>query len=447
MDIFKKNDIRTNVENLNERNLEKLGKALAYYYINDLKFYRFIVGRDMRESSPKIAKKLISVLGKYGVEAIDIGIVTTDMTYFASGKYKLPSIMITASHNPKEYNGIKFTSHENKPISMGSGLEKIKEYFENIDSILLKELEVGYDELDLLLDYRDNLVKIVNDINTKKLNVVVDAGNAMGSLIPGLFLKEEYKITELYCELDGNFPNHEPNPLKKENLQDLVEKVKNIKADLGVAFDGDADRAFFVNDMGEIVESNTIIMLITNHLQSLEDDISVTINTNVSVSVEDKLISDGVKVVRAEVGHGSMKKKLRDENSIFGGEHSGHFYYRDFYYSDSGALTMLYILKILKNSNLKFSELTKNLPKLHSIEEKSYKLKNINSAVNKICEKLNKTYKIDYSDGVILSNESGRVLLRASNTEPVLRLNIENRNFNEVTKILKVVEDIIKEVD
>ncbi|MEA2088842.1 MAG: phosphomannomutase/phosphoglucomutase [Patescibacteria group bacterium] len=417
--IFKAYDVRgIYPSQLDENDTKLIGNAFAHF----AKSKKIIVGRDMRISSNKIFKKLVQGINDSGVDVIDIGLVSTDTIYYASGKLNLPGIMITASHNPGKYNGFKFCLKKAKPVSEDTGLKKIKE--------LTKEYKVLKNKgkifkKNILQDYKKFALSFINKKQIKSLKIVIDAGNGMaGKIVPIFFNKLPTKIVPLYFKLDGNFPNHLASPMEKKNLKDLIKKVKTEKADLGMAFDGDADRVFFINEKAKPISGAIITAIIAKNILVKNTNEKIIYDLRCGHIVPETIKGyNGIPIIE-KVGHSFIKATMKKNNAIFGGELSGHYYYRDNFYADSGIITALIILEILSKSNQKISQIVKNFQKYYQIEETNFKILDKNKKIKEIKKKYSngKQFKLD---GITVEYNNWWFNVRASNTEPVLRLNLE----------------------
>src|SRR5690348_5126603 len=342
--IFKAYDVRgVYGENLNEEVAYRIGRAAAQY----LNVSEIAVGRDMRLSSPQIAAALIRGITDQGVNAVDLGLTPTDGLYFAVGKFNYPAgVMITASHNPGKYNGMKFCRAQAFPISLESGLADIRDL--PISGDYVEPAHKGQlIHKDVLDDYVQHALSFIDVSKIKPLKVVIDAGNGMaGLMMPRVFSFLPCELVPLYFDLDGNFPNHPASPIEPENMEDLQKKVREVHADLGAAFDGDADRMFPVDEHGNVVDGSMVTAAVSNSLLHKFPGSTILYNLIVSKSVPELIDQLGGKAVRTRVGHSYIKAEMRKLNAIFGGEHSGHFYFRDNWFADSGLIAFLILLEL-----------------------------------------------------------------------------------------------------
>ena len=335
-----------------------LGTAFARFLMEEREPGTVVIGEDMRPSSDELATAFADGLNSQGIDAIRIGLASTDMLYFAAGSLNLPGAMFTASHNPAAYNGIKLAKSGARPIGAESGLLRIKDHM--INGIAMSAGPIGVTtHRELLGDYVDFLLGLfkADEFSTgRRLKVVVDAGNGMaGFTAPAIMARLNVDVIPLFFELDGNFPNHEANPIDPKNLVDLVKRVKKEKADIGLAFDGDADRCFLVDEKGNLVNPSALTALIAIRELKRKPGSTIIYNLISSRAVPEIVAEHGGVPLRSRVGHSYIKKMMADSNAIFGGEHSGHFYFSDFWRADSGALAALFAIAELSHSDLPLS--------------------------------------------------------------------------------------------
>jgi phosphomannomutase len=349
-------DVRGLVDKeLTEEIIQSFGAAFADELELDGK--ALVVGHDMRDSSPRFAQAFSVGATMRGADVKLIGLCSTDMTYFASGKFALPAAMFTASHNPASYNGIKFSRELARGISMDTGLGAIRDRAKSYLATGISQADkLGQvTELDVREDYANYMHELVDLSKIRPLKIVVDAANGMGGYTVPLVLKDKglpLEIIEMYFELDGSFPNHEANPLDPKNLVDLQAKVKEVGADLGLAFDGDADRCFAVDEKGELVSPSALAAIVSKReIQRVraagETDVVVLHNLLTSKSVEEVITAAGARPVRTKVGHSLIKDQMAETGAVFGGEHSAHYYFRDFWGADNGMLAALHLISEL----------------------------------------------------------------------------------------------------
>ncbi|MFE9745131.1 phosphomannomutase/phosphoglucomutase [Saccharothrix saharensis] len=407
-----------------------------------------VIGHDMRDSSPGLAAAFAEGVTAQGVDVVSIGLASTDMLYFASGKLDLPGAMFTASHNPAKYNGIKLCRPGAAPVGQDTGLAQIREDAENGVPDAEGVTKGKVTEQDMLTDYAAYLRELVDLSGSRPLKVVVDAGNGMGGhTVPKVFEGLPIDIVPMYFELDGNFPNHEANPLDPANIVDLQKRVQEEGADAGVAFDGDADRCFVVDERGEPVSPSAITALVA--VRELAKDPGGTIIHNLITShaVPEIVREHGGVPVRTRVGHSFIKEEMAKTGAIFGGEHSAHYYFRDFWRADTGMLAALHVLAALGEQDGPLSALTSDYARYAASGE-------INSTVDDQQGRL-AAIKAEFGgrDGVELDELDGLTVnlpdgswfnLRASNTEPLLRLNVEAADAASVAALRDEVLAIVR---
>jgi phosphomannomutase len=395
---------------------------------------RIVVGHDMRPTGTELVAAFIAGVTCAGVDVVNIGLCSTDGLYFASGRLDIPGAMFTASHNPAQYNGIKLCRAGAAPVGQDSGLTEIRELLE---SEKLPEYlgAVGTATMqDMLVDYAQYLRELVPLENSRKLKVVIDTGNGMGGFTVPAVLGDEIfaalplEIDAMYFELDGTFPNHEANPIDPKNLRDLQQRVLEVGADLGLAFDGDADRCFVVDEKGGIVDPSTLTALIATRELAKAPGSTIIHNLITSRAVPEIVLEHGGKPVRTRVGHSFIKAKMAESNAIFGGEHSGHFYFRDFWKADSGMLAAMHALAALGEApkSTTLSALLQPYLRYVMSGEINTKVSDAKSVVAKIKSAFaDRAIDTDELDGLTISLDSGWFNVRSSNTEPLLRLNVE----------------------
>ena len=423
-EIFHAYDVRGIYgENLTDDVAYRIGRAAAQY----LQVPEIAVGRDMRLSSPQLAAALIRGITDQGVNAIDLGMTTTDGLYFAVGKFNFPAgVMITASHNPAQYNGMKFCRAQAFPISLESGLSDIRDLA--VSGKFAEPASKGQViKRDITDDYVKHALSFVDVSRIRPLKVVIDAGNGMAGLImPKVFQHLPCELVPLYFELDGNFPHHPASPIEPENMVDVQKKVREVGADLGAAFDGDADRMFPVDEHGDLVDGSKVIAAVSNSLLQKFPGSTILYNLIVSKSVPELINKLGGKAIRTRVGHSYIKAEMRQNNAIFGGEHSGHFYFRDNWFADSGLIALLILLELVSVENKPLSEILKPLDHGFRSGEINSTIADAQGKMHALEERFGKNAKsVDHLDGVTLDFGDWWFNVRPSNTEPLLRLNLE----------------------
>ena len=426
--IFKAYDIRGLVDKeLTPDFAFVTGVAVARFLEQEREPGTVVIGEDMRPSSPTLATAFAAGVTSQGLDVIRIGLASTDMLYFASGKLNLPGAMFTASHNPAEYNGIKLCLSGARPIGKESGLVTIENYVRDGAPMAMRNVGVEKTQ-NMLEEYVDHLLSLVDLSAIRPLKIVIDAGNGMGGYTaPAVFQRLNAEVIEMYFELDGTFPNHEANPIEPANLVDLQKAVKKHKADIGLAFDGDADRCFLVDEKGALVNPSALTALIATRELAKNPGASIIYNLISSRAVKEVVEESGGTAIRSRVGHSYIKKLMAETNAVFGGEHSGHFYFRDFWRADSGMLAALHAIAALGETDSSLSELLKTFNRYHSSGEINSTVKDSASAMEKIEEIYGSGdgVEIDHLDGLTVSHADWWFNLRASNTEPLLRLNVE----------------------
>jgi phosphomannomutase len=422
--IFKAYDIRGVVpDELDEATAEAVGAA----FVRVTGAKQMVTLHDMRTSSAPLADALGRGAASQGADVISGGLGSTDMVYYASGALDIPGAMITASHNPARYNGIKLCRAGARPVGIETGLADVKKLIQ--DGIPAYDGPLGTTtSQDLLPGYAEYLKKLVPLDGIRPLKVVVDAGNGMaGYTVPTVFEGLPLEVISLYFELDGTFPNHEANPIDPENLRDLQRVVKENNADIGLAFDGDADRCFVVDERGEIVNPSVLTGLIASRELQREPGATIIHNLITSRAVPEIIKENGGTPVRTRVGHSFIKAKMAETGAVFGGEHSGHFYFRDFWFADSGMLAALNVLATLGKQDKPLSELLKEFDRYYASGEINSEVADQAAAT----EKVRQVYATqpgvttDDMDGMTVSASDWWFNLRPSNTEPLLRLNAE----------------------
>jgi phosphomannomutase len=441
--VFKAYDVRGTVPDQID---EDLARATGRAFVSVLGADRIVIGHDMRPSSPALARAYAEGANEAGADVVMIGLASTDQLYFASGHLGLPGVMFTASHNPAQYNGIKQCRAFAAPVGMESGLAEIRDLVLQ-GSPLEQEGTGTIEEQDVLGAYVDHLLSLA-PVSGRRLKVVADAGNGMaGHTAPAVFAKlPDVDLVEMYFDLDGTFPNHEANPIEPENLVDLQAKVRETGADVGLAFDGDADRCFLVDERGELVSPSTLTALIAARELAKAPGSSVIHNLITSRAVPQIVTELGGTPVRTRVGHSFIKATMAETDAVFGGEHSGHFYFRDFWRADSGMLAALHTLAALAETDVPLSELLAPYERYPLSGE-------INSTVadqQAVVAEIEKSYggrdgvSLDRLDGLTVSTDDWSFNVRASNTEPLLRLNVEGKDTATMERLRDEVLAIIR---
>ncbi|WP_441251267.1 phosphomannomutase/phosphoglucomutase [Kitasatospora sp. McL0602] len=438
---------------------EGLSRAFGAAFVRVVGASSVVVGHDMRPSSPSLSRAFAEGAAASGADVVLIGLCSTDQLYYASGSLDLPGAMFTASHNPAQYNGIKLCRSGAAPVGQDTGLDEIRELVESWTgadgTVTVPPLDVtpgALSEQDTLRGYADHLLGLVDLTAIRPLKVVVDAGNGMGGhTVPTVLAGLPLDVDALYFELDGTFPNHEANPLDPKNLVDLQARVREIGADIGLAFDGDADRCFVVDERGEPVSPSAITALvaareIARAQAGGETNPVVIHNLITSWTVPEVVRELGATPVRTRVGHSFIKQEMAETGAVFGGEHSAHYYFRDFWRADTGMLAALHVLAALGHQDGTLSALTAEYDRYAASGE-------INSTVTDQAARLaavraaydnRPDTTLDTLDGLTVTGPDWWFNLRASNTEPLLRLNVEAKDPAVMTALRDTVLTLVR---
>jgi phosphomannomutase len=435
--IFKAYDIRgRSPEQLDEDTARAIGSAFGAFASPG----PIAVGRDCRLTSPGLAAALAEGVRASGVDTWDIGEVTTDLVYFVAGAEAVAGAMITASHNPSEYNGIKLCLPGAVPVGVESGLVDIRRDAES--GVEPAPVAGSSTTRDFRTAYVDHIMDIAGSDGMADLNVVCDAGNGMAGLVlPEVFDRIAPTLDGLYLDPDGTFPNHHPDPLRPENLVDLVARMEATGADLGVAFDGDADRAFFVDDKRQPLSGSTTTAIIAEWFLAREPGAAIVHNLITSRAVPELITRLGGKPVRTRVGHSYIKAIMAETGAVFGGEHSGHYYFRDNYRADSGMLAMLVLLRVLSEAGVPLSELRRSYEPYAQSGEINYEVADTAAVLEAAAAEFDG--EVDTLDGVTVSWDDRWFNLRPSNTEPVVRLNVEAADPEAVAALVEAVAIVV----
>ena len=443
-EIFKAYDVRGKVgSELNGQTVQAIGQAFGQWLPNA---GVVAVGRDMRPDSAELASAIIKGLRMAGHDVWDIGEVTSDMIYFVTGHYKLAGgAMITASHNPGEYNGIKLCREEAKPIGEESGLFEIRDIAIS-ENFNLAGKQGSLVQKDIVEGWIKHVLSFIDTDRLKPLKIAVDAGNGMaGKIFPELEPFVPFRVKELYFELDGTFPNHIANPLEPKNLVDLQAAVTKDGCDAGVAFDGDGDRAVLIDEKGEPVTGTVMTAILADYFLAKYPGATILHNAICGRAAIETIKSHGGKPIRTRVGHSFIKGDMRKYKAVFAGEHSGHYYFKDNFMADSGLIAAVIALAVIGDSNKKLSELAAPFRKAYvQINETNFEVKDKQQVMKKIAKQFPKG-KQDWLDGLTVNFDYGWFNVRPSNTEPLLRLNAEAKTKLEldelVTKVTKLVTE------
>jgi phosphomannomutase len=441
--VFKAYDIRGRTDNgeLTPHLFRLIGGA----FVDLVEANEIAVGRDCRESSDGLFRALVEGITAAGPDVIDLGEVPTDLVYFYSGRHSVPGAVITASHNPPEYNGLKLCRSGAAPVGAETGLDEIKKSV-IADEVRPAEKPGSVRRVDAIDEYVDHLLGIVDPAAIGPLRVAVDGGNGMaGVTVEKVFARLEATLDGLYLEPDGTFPNHPADPIQPENLRDVIAKVAEGGHDLGVAFDGDADRAFFIDDEASPVSGSTVTALIARWMLARSPGAPIIHNLITSRAVPETVIAAGGRPIRTRVGHSFIKQVMAESGAVFGGEHSGHYYFADNYRADSGMLAMLILLRVLSEAGRPLSMLRREVELYHASGEINFVVADPQAAMAKVEARFPEAVT-DHVDG--LSMDLGDVWfnLRPSNTEPLLRLNVESADEKTLKETMAVIESTLDEV-
>ncbi|GAA1705527.1 phosphomannomutase/phosphoglucomutase [Propioniferax innocua] len=434
-DIFKANDIRGVVGSGDDAQWDADGAfALGVAFVDALKLMEneraFVLGRDMRVSGPELSAAFIEGAVSCGADVIDIGLSSTDQLWFASGRLELPGVQFTASHNPANYNGIKFCLADARPVTPQMLLDIARSAFDHEAQPSPPVRVPGrVREQDLLPAYAEHLRSLVDLSGIRPLKVVVDAGNGMAAhTVPGVLGDLPLEIVPLFCELDGSFPNHQPNPLEPENLVDAQQAVREHGADLALVFDGDADRCFIIDETGGVVDPSAITALIAAQEIEREPGATIVCNLITSRTVREVVAEAGGECVISRVGHTYVKAAMAQYDAIFGGEHSAHYYFRDFWGADTGMLAALHVLALVGSSQEPLSSLVKRFDRYTASGEINSTVADAKATMEKVAALFEGRGDVSWEDGMLVEGEDWWVNLRPSNTEPLLRLNVEAKD-------------------
>lgn len=439
--IFKAYDIRGVYPNqINEEAAYKIG----YVFSQIIGRGTAVVGRDMRVSSLALFQHLTTGLNDGGMDVIDVGLVTSPVIPFSTAHYRYDAgIMITASHNPKEYNGFKLSRKDAYPISYETGIADIEKRVLALGETLPAPRRGNIYTKDVLDDYIQHVLGFAKQV--KKRRIVVDAGNGMaGLLVPKLFKYFPCEIIPLYFELDGNFPHHDANPLERKNVEDLIEAVMKEKADFGVAFDGDADRVMFVDDRGQIVPADMTTALIAMEFLKHHPGETILYDLRSSWLVREEIERHGGKPKMCRVGHAFIKQALREAKGIFAGELSGHYYFRDNFFADSALIALVMMLNLICEEDGPLSRMVEPLKRFHATGEINSRVKDPDAVIGKIEKKYNHG-RVYHLDGLSVEFDHWWFNVRKSNTEPLLRLNLEARTKEMMDQKKEELLALIKE--
>lgn len=423
--VFKAYDVRGRTDNgeVSPELFRKIGGAFVSLVAAD----EIAVGRDCRESSDRLFEALVGGITAQGADVVDLGQVPTDLVYFYSGKHSVPGAIITASHNPPQYNGLKLCKAGAAPVGADTGLAEIKTAVMDGEPPPA-DVSGSVRLVNAVDEYVEHLIGIVDASTIGPLRVAVDGGNGMaGVTVEKVFARLEATLDGLYLDPDGTFPNHPADPIQPENLRDLISMVAEGGHDLGVAFDGDADRAFFIDDRAEAVSGSTVTALIARWMLKRHPGASIIHNLITSRAVPETVVAAGGTPIRTRVGHSYIKQVMAESGAVFGGEHSGHYYFADNYRADSGMLAMLVLLRVISEDGRPLSELRREVEPYFASGEINFVVAEPEAAMS-LVESMFPDAGIDHVDGLTVDLRNVWFNLRPSNTEPLLRLNVEARD-------------------
>ena len=441
--IFKAYDVRgTYPDQLNEDVARATGSAFATFVGGP----SIVVARDMRPSGPSLVAAFAEGVRRVGVEVVDIGLASTDLLYFASGYLNSPGAMFTASHNPAQYNGIKMCLSEARPIGLETGLADIERLANEFLATPASGELAAMSEADVLGAWVAHVHAFIDTSKLRPLKIVADTANGMGGYVaPLIFAELPFDVEIMYPELDGTFPNHPADPLNPANIVDLQRRVLETGADIGLAFDGDADRVFLIDERAQGISGSTTTAMVAASLLDKNPGATILYNVICSKSVPAVIAEHGGVGVRTRVGHSYIKQTMAETNAIFGGEHSGHYYYRDNYRADSGIITAMVVLELLSNFDGPLSELVRPFNRYAVSGEINTVVTNPTETVAAITALLRSSgASIDELDGLTADFGDWWFNLRPSNTEPLLRLNVEATTDEDCARHVAEVVEMIK---
>jgi phosphomannomutase len=442
--IFKAYDIR----GLYPQQIDaEVARQVGAAFVDYLGATRIAVGHDLRLSSPELLRGFVAGVAERGCEILDVGLVSTDMLYFAVARNDLEGgASITASHNPKQWNGIKMVRRGALALSGDAGIKEIREWV-----VAGRYAKPGpgatprIESRDILEDYVAHCLAFVDVASIPRLKLVLDPGNGMGALgAQAIFSRLPLELVKLYFELDGTFPNHPADPLLEENRREIMQRVPAEAADLGIAWDGDADRCFFIDDTGAFVPGDFVTALLGEAFCRKEPGARIVYDVRASRAVHDRVTAAGGIALMHRVGHAFIKKRMRDENAVFGGEVSGHFYFRGNWYADNGMIPALLMLEMLGRTGSKLSELLRPLRERYHISgEINSRVADVDAALLRL-EQRYRDARIGRLDGISVDYDSWHFNVRPSNTEPLLRLNLEAYTAEEMQGRRDEVLEVIR---
>jgi phosphomannomutase len=444
--IFKAYDVRgTYPDQIDEGVATAIGSAFATFASSP----RLVVARDMRASGVPLARAFADGARAVGVEVLDLGLASTDFLYFASGFLDVPAAMFTASHNPAQYNGVKFCLAGAKPVGLESGLVEIEVLTNEFYAAPATGELAPYSTLDLTNEWVTHVHTFADVGVFRPLKIVADTANGMGGFVaPLVFAGLPFDLEILFPELDGTFPNHPADPLNPENLKDLQRRVLEIHADVGLAFDGDADRVFLIDELAQPISGSATTAMVASAMLKRHPGATILYNLICSKAVPEVIAEEGGVALKTRVGHSYIKQVMAESGAVFGGEHSGHYYYRDNYHADSGIITAFVVLELMSESEKPLSELVKPFQRYVDSGEINTEVSNPAETVERVAKTLEGSgVSVDLLDGLTADYGSWWFNLRPSNTEPLLRLNVEAKDDASCRAHVKEVLTLIKEND
>ena len=444
--IFKAYDVRgTYPDQLNERVAEAVGSAFATFATSP----RIVIARDMRTSGVALSESFAKGARAVGVDVVDLGLASTDFLYFASGYLGVPGAMFTASHNPAKYNGIKMCLAGAKPVGLETGLVDIEALTNRFYDTPLAGESGSYSQLDLTKEWVVHVHSFADVASFRPLKIVADTANGMGGFVaPLVFAGLPFDVEILYPELDGNFPNHPADPLSPDNIKDLQRRVLEVGADVGLAFDGDADRVFLIDEKAQPVSGSTTTAMVASVMLKRFPGATILYNLICSKAVPEVIAEEGGVGVRTRVGHSYIKTVMAETGAVFGGEHSGHFYYRDNYRADSGIITAFIVLELMSQTNMPLSALVGPYQRYFDSGEINTKVMSPAKTVERVAKWLeDQSVNLDHLDGLTADYGSWWFNLRPSNTEPLLRLNLEAENETACQTHVDEVLNLLREIN
>lgn len=405
-----------------------------------------VIARDMRPSGPELVEAFAAGIMGQGLDVVDIGLASTDLLYFASGKLGLPGVMFTASHNPAEYNGIKLCRSGAAPVGEETGLADIKTVAVEGAADVAAAHRGSRAERDLMADFAKHVRGFVDVSALRPLKVIADTANGMGGLVvPEIFSELPFELEVMYPELDGTFPNHEANPIEAKNLVDLQARVLETGADIGLAFDGDADRVFLVDEQAEPVSGSLTTALLARSILGQNPGAKIIHNLICSKTVPEVVAEGGGEAVRSRVGHSFIKQLMSESDAVFGGEHSAHYYFRDNWGADSGLIASVLVLEQLSLFDGPLSELLAPLKRYEASGELNTPVTDVGAVIERVADHYRHA-ESDRLDGLTVDHGDWWFNLRPSNTEPLLRLNLEAASATEVERRVAEVQAVMAEV-